>query len=238
MIHLKKNNLRSILFLMGCSSFFLMFYFTSFSSLYAKEKGCKDAPSYSQASQDSFVYTLLYGLLGKKDVGYYLDIGAYDPILISNSYLFEKHFQWLGVSIEISTEFENRWKSTRKNPLIIQDATQSDYISILDAFPREIDYLSLDVDGYYDVVLERIFLSDHIFKVLTVEHDFYRFGDVFRNKERSILFSQGYYLLCPDVVIEGYGSFEDWWIHPSAFPPSLFSALTSLDLKEKIIDKL
>jgi hypothetical protein len=43
-------------------------------------------PFYSQAAQDKFVYALLYGLLGKKDKGYYLEIGASDPVRINNSW--------------------------------------------------------------------------------------------------------------------------------------------------------
>ena len=39
----------------------------------------------SQSSQDQFVYTLLYELLDKQDSGYYLEIGAGEPISINNS---------------------------------------------------------------------------------------------------------------------------------------------------------
>lgn len=92
---------------------------------------------------------------------------------------------------------------------------------------------SLDVDSYYDVVLEQIPFNDYIFKVITIEHDFYRFGDIYRKKERDILISFGYYLLCPVVLHSAVGSFEDWWIHPSAFTASTLQALLSLDLTTK-----
>ncbi len=187
---------------------------------------------YSQASQDKFVYALLYDLLGKQDKGYYLEIGAGEPIHINNSYFFEKNLEWSGVSIDISDNLSERWYAERTNSLLSEDATKSDYDAILQDFPQVIDYLSLDIDGFYDVVLMRIPFDKHIFKIITIEHDFYRFGDVFRERERQILTAWGYHLLCPNVRHNGF-AFEDWWIYPSAFPSDEFSTLISLDLQDK-----
>ncbi|MGD0664287.1 MAG: hypothetical protein ABSA17_00975 [Rhabdochlamydiaceae bacterium] len=195
----------------------------------------------SQASQDRFVECILYGLLGKQDNGYYLEIGASHPIEHNNTYFFEKKYGWKGVSIDIDDGYKNRWPSIRQNPLLIEDATKSDYRLILKPFPQVIDYLSLDIDTNYDIVLRKIFLNDYIFKVITIEHDFYRFGDKFRKDEREILSSLGYYLLCPDVSVffdRRDSIFEDWWVHPIAFPPDVFTKLTSLDLKGKSHDQL
>jgi hypothetical protein len=192
--------------------------------------------SYSQASQDRFVYFLLYELLDKQDAGYYLEIGAGHPISGNNSYLFEKNLSWKGVSIDIDKAAEEIWYPARKNSLLIEDATQCDYQSILKPFPQVVDYLSLDIDNNYDTVLQKIPFNDYIFKVITIEHDFYKFGNKYKGAERMILTSLGYYLLCPDVSIfylEMDCAFEDWWIHPSAFPANILSTLTSLDLKAK-----
>ena len=187
---------------------------------------------HSQAFQDQFVYTILYHLLGKRDPGYYLEIGAGEPISINNTYFFEKELQWSGISLDIGAYFRDPWYAARNNPLLIEDATKSDYRAILKSFPRIIDYLTLDVDGAYTDVLERVSHGGHIFRIITIEHDFYRFGNSYREKERQMLTALGYYLLCPDVSIEG-SSFEDWWIHPDCFSSAEFSALTSLDLKAK-----
>lgn len=187
---------------------------------------------YSQASQDQFVYYLLYGLLGKKDPGYYLEIGAGEPVHINNTYFFEKNFNWEGVSIDISEELSNLWSLQRSNFLLTQDASKADYSSILQLFPEIIDYLSLDTDGFYDTVLRKIPLDKYIFKVITIEHDFYRYGNKFRKIERKILTFRGYYLLCKDVSIDGR-IFEDWWIHSSAFSEPVFFQLQSLDLNCK-----
>jgi hypothetical protein len=201
----------------------------------------KQMQSYSQASQDQFVYSLLYELLDKQDEGYYLEIGAGHPSSGNNSYFFEKALGWKGVSLDINSSATQSWYSIRQNTLLIEDATLADYQSILKPFPQVIDYLSLDIDNNYDIVLQKIPFDEHIFKVITIEHDFYRFGDKYRQKEREILESLGYRLLCPDVSIYLSGMnymFEDWWIHPSAFPPDLLAKLTSFDLKGKRHDQL
>jgi len=187
---------------------------------------------YSQATQDEFVYTLVCKMLGVRDNGYYLEIGAYHPITINNTFFFEKNYNWKGVSIDISNEFEATWHSIRKNSLIIQDATRVDYEAVLASFPKVVDYLSLDIDSHYEAVLQRIPFDKYTFKVITMEHDFYRFGDLYRKREREILSSLGYYLLCPDVNMGG-DAFEDWWIHPSAFPEPVFVFLKSLNLNGK-----
>jgi hypothetical protein len=196
---------------------------------------------YSQASQDQFAHCILHQILDQRSGGYYLEIGAGHPSYGNNTYFFEKNYEWKGISIDISDEFKKVWASTRQNTLLIEDATRADYQSILQSFPRVIDYLSLDIDCSYDVVLRRIFLADHVFKVVTIEHDFYRLGDKFRHDEREILSSLGYYLLCPDVSVFFNGKdsvFEDWWVHPTAFPPDVFNKLISLDLKAKSHDQL
>src|SRR5581483_6212253 len=86
---------------------------------------------YSQATQDRFVYTFICQLLDKQNVGYYLEIGAWHPVDGNNTYFFEKNYDWKGISIDISEEFMSTWHSTRKNPLLIQDAKLIDYHAIL-----------------------------------------------------------------------------------------------------------
>jgi hypothetical protein len=187
---------------------------------------------HSQASQDKFVYSIIHFLADQQESGCYLEIGAGEPIIINNSYFFEKILGWKGISIDISDTLSERWHAVRTNPLLSEDATKTNYDQILKTFPKMIDYLSLDVDGYYDTVLNRLPFNEHIFKVITIEHDYYRYGDLYREKERQILKSHGYHLLCSNVMHAGH-PFEDWWIHPSTFSSEAFSTLTSLDLEEK-----
>ncbi|HEV8050911.1 MAG TPA: hypothetical protein VGP47_00335 [Parachlamydiaceae bacterium] len=193
---------------------------------------------FSQASQDHFTHIICNAFLPPTGRGCYLEIGSSDPIFNNNTYYFEKNFNWEGISIEIEESYREQWYEVRQNPLLIEDALKVDYHAVLQSFPRLMDYLSLDVDGSYDLVLQRIPFDQHVFKVITIEHDFYRFGDNYREKERTILKALGYYLLCPDVSHVAVGSFEDWWIHPCAFSPEEFLAISSLDLKEKLHDDI
>lgn len=186
----------------------------------------------SQACQDEFVYTILYKLLNKQDSGYYLEIGAGDPISINNTYVLEKNYGWMGMSIDILEPLSLQWNRLRKNPLLISDATQLDYSTLLRKFPKVIDYLSLDIDTQYDTVLKKVISSNHIFKVITIEHDAYRYGTIYRNKEREILTACGYHLLCGDIS-KNRCAFEDWWVHPDFIPPILLQQLKSLDLHHK-----
>lgn len=193
---------------------------------------CQATAYNSQASQDKFVDLLLYNLTGKTDQGFYLEIGAADPIYINNTYYFEKKYGWNGISLDISSDFLPLWISKRTNSLKIEDATTAPYADLLTSFPQSIDYLSLDVDGYYDQVLQMLPHDTYTFKVITIEHDAYRYGDTYRSNERRILNSLGYHLLCGNVSNGGF-VFEDWWVHPSAFSPEIFEELSSLDLQEK-----
>lgn len=191
---------------------------------------------FSQASQDQFVYSLLYELLDKQDAGYYLEIGAGEPLVDSNTYFFEKNLKWKGVSIDLDESRRDPWSAARSNPLLIEDATLTDYSSILSSYPEFIDYLSLDIDANYDAVLNRIPFNNCKFKVITIEHDFHRFGEKYRSDQRRVLSLLGYCLVCADVsvIFENKACvFEDWWVHPAAFPAELLSSLYVLDLNAK-----
>lgn len=189
---------------------------------------------FSQAGQDRFVEALC----GHGEGGFYLEIGSADPALNNNSLFFEKTAHWKGVSIDINIAHQKKWQQERKNPLVIGDATVLDYVQVLKGFPPVIDYLSLDIDEAYDQVLEQIPLDRYQFKVITIEHDAYRFGDQYRSKEREILKKHGYHLLCADVHSPRDFQFEDWWVHPSAFPKSLIEQLEKLPLNDQGYEKI
>ena len=191
----------------------------------------QDQAFYSQAAQDEFVHTLCYKLTNKQDTGYYLELGAWHPISINNTYALEQKHNWRGLSIDISSQFDTLWKQQRKNPLHVVDATKADYKTLLKTYPKTIDYLSLDINNQYVQALNKIPFDEYTFKIITIEHDQYRHGPRIRAQERKFLHAQGYYLLCPDIQCRR-GSFEDWWIHPSAFP-KLLPRLQTLDLKAK-----
>jgi hypothetical protein len=175
--------------------------------------------NYSQASQDLFVLMCLNG----KSNGTYLEIGASEPIEISNTYLLESEFGWNGTSIDI--EEHKEFRSSRKNNYLVQDALKINYTELLKDFPKRIDYLSLDIDPMHQTLecLKLLPLSEYRFSVITYEHDYYsqnpQVSDPIRAEARKILWENGYTLLCSDVCVNVANTswvapFEDWWIDP------------------------
>lgn len=71
--------------------------------------GEEDLKFYSQCGQDSFLYKRFFH--NKKD-GVFVDIGAHDGIVLSNTYFFEKELGWKGICIE---PLPDRFEQLRKN---------------------------------------------------------------------------------------------------------------------------
>lgn len=57
----------------------------------------------SQCGQDKY----LYSLIGNKKNGYFIELGACDGIVFSNSYFFEKELGWNGILIEPNPIYYN-----------------------------------------------------------------------------------------------------------------------------------
>jgi len=180
----------------------------------------KDSPS--QASQDSFVMNMLEW----KRHGYYVEIGAYDPVEMSNSYILENKYDWSGISFDIqNVDFSNR-----KNPCLKLDATKADYKNILKEYkaPSTIDYLQLDIDPAPNTLaaLKRIPFDLYKFAVITFEHDLYRGHEDVAIKSREIFREQGY-----ELLIENVGNpdpYEDWYINPQLIPESVWKKYSGI----------
>lgn len=164
--------------------------------------------TFSQAGQDLFV---LKSLKNKRD-GFFIDVGCYEAELINNTILLEKDFNWNGISIDIRF-FDY---SNRKCKFVNKNALEIDYISLFkeSGVPEIIDYLSLDTDASSAECLIKLPFQKYSFRVLTIEHDFYRFGDTLRKTQRNFLFEMGYEIVYPDVCCVSGEPFEDWWINP------------------------
>lgn len=160
--------------------------------------------SYSQAGQDRFVWELL-----GPGPGTFLDIGANDPVVKSNTWALEKA-GWRGALVESDPECAGRLRDMRGavSAVIEQDATKVDWRHILGDVPC-VDYLSLDVDEASLKVLRKLMASGLRFRVLTVEHDAYRFGWERPYDTVGMLEEQGYRIVCPEVCDQGM-SFETW----------------------------
>ncbi len=184
---------------------------------------------YSDAKQDEFVANILNF---KRD-GYCVDIGSCHSVYSNNTFAFQE-LGWTSISVELESSYNKSYEDTRKHGVHInQSALDLNYNQLFGEyeFPKNIDYLSIDIDTLSYEALNLIPFEEYSFKVITIEHDGYIYGDQYRKLQREYLTNKGYYLLCSNVYVEQdgyYGKefpFEDWWINPNDF---------NLDLIEKI----
>jgi hypothetical protein len=175
------------------------------------------------SSQELFVIDVLE----QKKHGYYVELGAFNSRLGSNTYHLEKDYLWEGVSFEVVDERRLEFVSNRTNPCY-GDALQFNYIEYFEKnnYPKQIDYLQVDIDAGYDydcrplgnhyltlLGLISLPLTQYRFSVITFEHDanMYFRNAAMRDAQREILDSLGYTL----VVREKH---EDWWVDPIVIP--------------------
>ena len=162
-----------------------------------------------QAGQDQFAFAVT----GKLETGTFLDIGSNDPYSGNNSAMLEE-CGWQGLRVDRGGDF----RGDRKSPFLQVDALAVDWPEALSAhgLGARIDFLSFDLDDDGVAALARLPWTTVRFSCMTVEHDLYRVGEGPRAAMRELLQGHGYRLLCPDVVLDGFGAFEDWWIDPNA----------------------
>lgn len=185
---------------------------------------------YSDAKQDQFVANIL----NFKKNGYCIDIGSCHSIISNNTFYFQD-LDWTSISVELESSYNESYGTRKSGVHLNEDALSVDYRQVFEEyeFPKSIDYLSLDVDTLSLNVLKILPLDEYRFKVITIEHDGYLYGDEYREQQRNILESFGYLLLCSNVYVQqpGYEGkeypFEDWWVDPSEFDESLMQKLKS-----------
>jgi hypothetical protein len=180
----------------------------------------QDCRNRSQANQDIFVLTCLKWKRG----GTFVEIGAADPILSSNTALLVDEFGWTGTAIELNKDYGPKWAQRRPNDLFLGfNALELNWNGFLTSRKR-FDYLSLDIDPPEATlaVLESLPLHQVRFSVITYEHDVWRGDDWPRKRSREILLSYGYKLAVPDVKAHVFWPymgtepqpFEDFYIDP------------------------
>jgi FkbM family methyltransferase len=193
---------------------------------------------YSQAGQDKWVIDFFK----KKKNGFFLDIGAFDGIDISNTYILEKKYNWDGVCIDADPiNFESLKKNrsctcihtaiSKENKIVnfrsagaggeinengnlqIQCRTLADVLIEVNA-PKTIDYISLDIEGSeYDALLAFPF-EEYEFIIMTVEHNLYLGSSTNKENIKELLTSKGYILHKENVCNIGNDPFEDWYVNP------------------------
>ena len=178
-------------------------------------KGSQDIEQFnSQAGQDMFALSILDGMSD----GIFLDIGCNDPKWINNTFLLEEKYNWKGILIDFA-DFHVKACIEQRRPdsiYIEGDATKVNYSEALKQLGVNgiIDYMSLDIDGIETLItLKNLPLSEYKIRVITFEHDAYRFGNDIREESRNYLNKMGYLLLCANVK-SGGSEYEDWYVHP------------------------
>lgn len=194
--------------------------------------------SYSQACQDIFVRSILKN----KNQGIFLEIGSNHYLIHNNTYILEKKNKWKGLMVEYDKTFEKMYIENRKRSLYaIRDARNVDYLKIFQKynFPKNIDYLQIDLDVNNKSTLDTLLLIDktlfgeYKFATVTFEHDIYR-GNFFdtRKISREIFKKRGYILVFPDVQVfdqDNYKPFEDWYVHPDLVDMEYVNKIKSIE---------
>ena len=191
--------------------------------------------NFSQLHQDMFVLSALNGMRN----GTYVEIGANEPILNSNTYLLENFFGWQGISLELSAAHVKRFNALRRNICLLEDATIADFDAILNMakLPPVIDYLSVDCEPPSNTFksLLRLPHNKTRFRIITFEHD-YGAANLNKNQEemlirqesRNFLQSHDYHLVASNISWLGK-SIEDWWVDPQLVSSENICKLTALD---------
>lgn len=178
---------------------------------------------YSQAGQDAFVIDWL-----GTEPGYFVDIGAHDGVVHSNTYALERA-GWTGVCVEPDPGpfielNQNRSCLTsgvaisdHDGDVIIRPAGQSvpcrtlvNLLTIVNA-PPVIDFLSIDVEGHELEVLAGMDFDRRHVRLITIEHNLYCDGPSRKEAIFDALTGHGFKRVREDVVADGYGPYEDWY---------------------------
>jgi len=182
---------------------------------------------FANEKQDEFVYHVLAKHL--ENPGFFLDVGCAHPKDGSNTYIFEKYLGWSGIGFDVGdVERDADWSLHRNSEFCQVDATSEKFTDILRerVGDRIVDYISVDVDFGASTILahkalKRIMDADIKFKVMTLEHEYFKYGNLVTEPTRDILTQLGYKMLFKNVAFpEGPGSagFEDWWVNPERLP--------------------
>ena len=188
--------------------------------------------NYSQAMQDMFVLSMLDG----KKRGFYVELGANNPISINNTYLLETQYEWSGISFDINNDEVSNFNSIRNNKCICADASKFDYKFLFDYTnsPKQIDYLQVDCEPP-SVTLEcllKLPLDTYRFSVITFETDLYAGGYDVQVKQEEALSFYGYKRIVKNMMKDGF-AYEDWWIDPLVIPESIWGKFVSENIEFK-----
>lgn len=169
---------------------------------------------YSQSGQDQFAYNL-FGTNG-----FYLEVGAFEPIVNSNTYNLEIKANWKGISIENDQKHKKTWEKTnRRNHIIWGDAFKVDYQKLIlsNILPKKINYLSCDIEPAENTfkILKLLIDIGLEFDFISFEHDKYQIGEKYETKANNFLLNHNYKIAIDNVYSRNKKNkiYETWYIN-------------------------
>ena len=87
---------------------------------------------------------------------------------------------------------------------------------LLSDFPKQIDYLQVDIDPAESslLALSNMLKTNHRFTTITFETDLFDNNSVVKEQAKELLVTQGYELVVENVAFENGKPFEDWYVDP------------------------
>jgi len=124
--------------------------------------GYKTYEQYSQGGQDIYVTRILK----EKREGYFVEVGANNGYLMSNTYLLEKNYDWKGICVEATPYRITELINNRPNAICISNAVFSESNLELDFTTCPLDILNVITD-YAEIAVDFLNQSGQIIKVNT-----------------------------------------------------------------------
>jgi len=193
---------------------------------------------YSQSNQDKWVVEFFKF----KKKGYFVELGAYDGIQTSNTFYMEKNLEWDGICVEANPSVYQSLIKNRKSKNI--NVALNDYVgecfftndkitttgikvpcNTLDNVltennsPKDIDYLSIDIEGYEYIILKDFNFKKWNIGLITVEHNLYCDGNERKDKLYHLLTENGFTRVVEDVPcldenpLYHNKPYEDWYVN-------------------------
>jgi len=170
---------------------------------------------YSQVGQDIFALNLF----GKE--GTYLEVGAFQPKLDSNTYLLEVENNWKGFSLELKESLKPMWDNCkeRSNPIYFADALLFDFKSkvIQNNLPMHMNYFSCDIDPAENTfaALKSVIEQGMSFDFISYEHDDYLNEKSYHKIASEYLIPKGYKIAIDNIFPKNKKNkiFETWFIN-------------------------
>ena len=170
---------------------------------------------FSQSGQDQFAYNI------SGSNGTYLEIGAHDPIINSNTFNLEVKCNWNGISVEYDKTFQKSWgdNKLRKNNVIWDDAFNINYSSLIKQreLPNRLNYLSCDIEPAENTfnILKKVISSKLNFDFISFEHDKYSIGNKYEDLCIEYLKDYNYKVAVKDVYSRNkiYKIYETWFVN-------------------------